>query len=295
MKVLRLCIALCMLLIPASICRADDASASQLRIMTYNIRFNNPGDGDNAWPNRKDMAAGMIRFHGADIAGLQEALRGQVDDLAERLPEFAWFGVGRDDGLDAGEFMAIFYRKDRLDLLESDTFWLSETPEKPGIGWDAACNRVVTWGRFRDKKTGTEFYHLNTHFDHKGETARRKSAELLLSRIVQITGAYPVTVSGDFNADPDSEPVKIITHGVAGKPETRLIDSKAVSLYPHHGPSGTWSAFTSPGAPGDKPIDYIFLKNGVSVIMHGTLSDTFDGRFPTDHMPVLAVVVMPEK
>lgn len=290
------CLAVAFLLFASAMpCHAADRSATPLAIMTFNIRYNNPEDGENAWPNRKDIAASMIRYHGADIAGLQEALKGQVDDLAERLPEYAWFGVGRDDGKEAGEFMAVFFRKDRLELLDSATFWLSPTPEKPGLGWDAACNRVVTWGKFRDKTTGATFFHFNTHFDHKGETARRESAELLLAKIVEIAGGSPVTVTGDFNADPDSEPIGILT-GVRGtNTSCRLTDSITVSRTRHHGPSGTWTAFSSPGAPGDKPIDFVFIKNGVGVLKHATLSDTFDGRFPSDHMPVFAVVTIPKR
>ncbi|MFC1650170.1 endonuclease/exonuclease/phosphatase family protein [Candidatus Latescibacterota bacterium] len=273
--------------------RSEDAAA--LRVMTFNIRYNTPDDGENAWPNRKDMAAGMILFHNADIVGIQEALRGQVDDLSERLPGYGWIGIGRDDGVNAGEFMAVFYRKDRLELLNDSTFWLSETPGNPGIGWDAVCNRVVTWGRFRDMKTGKIFYHFNTHFDHRGETARRESAILLLEKVSEIAGSQPLVVTGDFNARPGSEPIEIITRGIpgiSGKAEKKLVDSKTVSMHGHHGPSGTWTGFKSAGSPGDEPIDYVFIKNGVRVILHGTLSDSSDGRFPSDHMPVLAEIVI---
>jgi endonuclease/exonuclease/phosphatase family metal-dependent hydrolase len=270
--------------------------AAPLRVMTFNIRYNTPNDGENAWPHRKDMAAGMILFHNADIVGVQEALRGQVDDLSERLPGYGWIGIGRDDGKDAGEFMAVFYRKERLRLLNESTFWLSETPEKPGMGWDAACSRVVTWGHFEDLKTGEKFYHFNTHFDHRGEIARRESAKLLLEGVSEIAGSEPLVVTGDFNARPDSEPIEIITRGFSGNSgnsgnaDKKLTDSKSVSQHGHHGPSGTWTGFKSAGAPGDEPIDYIFIKNDVSVLRHGTLSDSFDGRFPTDHMPVLAEI-----
>ncbi|MFC1551891.1 endonuclease/exonuclease/phosphatase family protein [Candidatus Latescibacterota bacterium] len=266
-----------------------------LRVMTFNIRYNTPNDGENAWPNRKDMAAGMILFHNADIVGIQEGLRGQVDDLAERLPGYGWIGIGRDDGKNAGEFMAVFYRRDRLELLDQSTFWLSETPEKPGIGWDAACNRVVTWGRFKDVRTGEKFYHFNTHFDHRGQIARRESAKLLIEAISEIAGSEPLAVTGDFNARPGSEPIGIITQGmpgISGSAEKKLTDSGSVSLHGHHGPSGTWTGFKSAGSPGDEPIDYIFIKNGVRVLRHGTLSDSFDGRFPTDHMPVLAEIIV---
>ncbi|MFC1537974.1 endonuclease/exonuclease/phosphatase family protein [Candidatus Latescibacterota bacterium] len=268
---------------------ANDIS---LRVMTFNIRYNTPNDGENAWPNRKDMAAGMILFHNADIVGIQEALREQVDDLAEHLPGYGWIGIGRDDGVNAGEFMAVFYRRDRLELLDESTFWLSETPEKPGIGWDAVCNRVVTWGRFRDFKTGKIFYHFNTHFDHRGEIARRESSKQLLANVSEIAGPQPLVVTGDFNANPGSEPIVIITGSIPGISEKKLVDSKTVSMLGHHGPSGTWTGFKSAGSPGDEPIDYIFIKNGVRVLLHGTLSDSFDGRFPSDHMPVLAEIVI---
>lgn len=275
---------------PGTSNRSAGSAGALVRVMTFNIRYDNPGDGENAWPNRIDFVASAINFHKADIVGVQEALRHQVDELAAWLPGFSWFGVGRDDGVDAGEFMAVFYRPERFDMLEHDTFWLSETPDKPGIGWDAACNRVVTWAKFRDTVDDREFYHFNTHFDHMGATARRESALLLLDRIAAIAGNFPVTVTGDFNSRPGDEPIRIILDGPSGDSSLRLYDTKVHSNHPHHGPSGTWSGFMSPGNPGDEPIDYIFFKNAVTVEYHGTLSDTFDGRFPSDHMPVLAEV-----
>lgn len=266
------------------------AAELPLRVMTFNIRYNEKNDSLNAWPHRKDMAASMIRFHKADVAGLQEALREQIDDLAVRLPEFAWFGIGRDDGKDAGEFSAVFYRKTRLTLLADSTFWLSETPDKPGLGWDAMCNRVVTLGKFRDNESGQVLYLFNTHFDHKGETARRESARMLLHSVAEIAGNLPTIITGDFNSTPDSEPYKILTSGGQG---VKLIDSRDISQYKHHGPTATWSGFTSAWYPDGKPIDHIFIYNRVRVLLHGTLSDCFDGRFPSDHMPVL-VECIPE-
>ena len=260
------------------------------RVMTFNIRLNTPDDGEDAWPNRKQFATSMIRFYGADIAGLQEALRDQVDDLAESLPEYGWFGVGRDDGKDAGEFMTVFYRKDRFKVLQHATFWLSETTDVPTMGWDAMCYRVVTWGKFEDLRSGTTFYLFNTHFDHMGQVARRESAKLLLSKVKEIAGDSPIIVTGDFNSTPDSEPYQILTKGLPDNPSTKLIDTKFVSKYPHHGPNGTITQFKSANLPHNKTIDYIFIKNNVSVFMHGTLSDMFDGHFPSDHMPVLAKV-----
>ncbi len=263
-----------------------------IRVMTFNIRLNTPADGPNAWPYRKEIAASMIRFHQADIAGLQEALKDQVDDLVSLLPEYDWFGVGRDDGREAGEYMAVFYRSDRFEVVQDSTFWLSETPTTPTMGWDAACYRVVTWGQFKDLRTGKSFYLFNTHFDHRGEMARQESAKLLLESVNEIAGDAPIVVTGDFNATPDDEPYRIITEGLPDNISTRLIDTKGISQYPHHGPNGTWTGFESANQTENRTIDYVFIKNNVTVIQHGTLSDSFDGRFPTDHMPVLSEILI---
>jgi hypothetical protein len=158
-----------------SACSTNKGSAAKvpIRVMSFNIRLNTPADSANAWPHRKEMVASMMRFHRADLTGVQEALKDQMDDLTKLLPEFGWMGVGRDDGKEAGEYSAIFYLKDRFAVLEQNTFWLSESPEKPGsMGWDAACVRIVTWAKFKDKRMGKAFYHFNTHFDHIGEKAR---------------------------------------------------------------------------------------------------------------------------
>ncbi|MEN6310904.1 MAG: endonuclease/exonuclease/phosphatase family protein [Acidobacteriota bacterium] len=270
-------------------CSLRDESAVSLRIMTFNIRCNSASDGPNAWPNRKDKAAGMILFHQADLVGIQEGLPEQVDDLAARLPGYAWIGVGRDDGVRQGEFMAIFYSTRRFKIIRSATFWLSEHPDTPGKGWDAACNRVVTWGEFKDLRTGKRFYHFNTHFDHVGETARQESAKLLLTRIRDLAGNAPVIVTGDFNSAPDSTTCKILTGGELPAASVKLVDSRTVSRLPHHGPTGTFTGFELSNL-GDREslIDFIFIRGRITVLRHGTLSDTFDGFLPSDHFPVLA-------
>ncbi|HKG22279.1 MAG TPA: endonuclease/exonuclease/phosphatase family protein, partial [Blastocatellia bacterium] len=164
--------------------KAARIQSPPVRVMSFNIRYNNAEDKENAWPNRKRMAASMFRFHHVDIAGIQEALKGQIDDLELLLPGFAWCGVGRSDGKAEGEFSAILYRKERFKLLESSTFWLSETPEVAGSkGWDASLPRIVTWARFRDTQSKQTFFVFNTHFDHRGSRARAESARLLLARI----------------------------------------------------------------------------------------------------------------
>jgi len=265
-------------------------TSDNLRIMTFNIRYDNPEDGADAWQYRKDYVVSMIRFHRADVVGLQEALKHQVDYLSENLPEYNWFGVGRDDGKTAGEFMAVFYRKGRLDSLRTSTFWLSETPEKPGLGWDAVCNRVVTWGRFKDKSNGNVFYLFNTHFDHRGEIARAESAHLLLDRVTQISGNHPLVITGDFNATPDSKPYQILTTSYERQQRKKIVDSRFTSRFGHHGPDGTFNGFNL-NALREEPIDYIFVDENIDVIFHGTLSDTFNGHYPSDHLPVLVEVI----
>lgn len=259
-------------------------SEQSIRVMSFNIRLDTPADSLNAWQYRKEMVASMVRFHKADLLGVQEALWNQMQDLTTLLPEYDWLGVGRDDGTQAGEFMAIFYRKERFRVIDHATFWLSETPEQPGRGWDAACNRVVTWARFSDRQSGEKFFHFNTHFDHKGSLARLKSAELLLQQIAGIAQNEPVIVTGDFNSTPTSEVYHILTR--------ELTDSKRVSQYPHHGSDGTFTWFDLKNLFNDQPIDYIFIKNNIKVLHHGTLTDSFNGRLPSDHFPVLTEVIL---
>jgi endonuclease/exonuclease/phosphatase family metal-dependent hydrolase len=264
-------------------------TAPPLRVMTFNLRYDTPSDGANAWPHRRDWVAALIRFHAPDAVGVQEALAHMLADLDERLPEFARVGVGRADGRARGEFSAILYRRDRLELLDSGTFWLSPTPEVAGSkGWDAAIERIATWARFRDRRTGCRHLHLNTHFDHVGEQARQESARLIRRRIAALADGIPVVVTGDLNADPASEPYRILTRDtvVAAAPPFR--DALAASREGHYGPTSTWTAFRAiePG----RRIDYVLVSPQVRVLKHGILPDTWDGRFPSDHLPVLAAV-----
>ncbi len=265
------------------------AEDSTLRVMSFNIRYNNPGDGPNAWPHRKETVASVIRFHEADLVGLQEAQKGMLAQLDSLLPGFDWFGPPRSTGDAGDEYTAILYRTDRLELLDQGAFWLSETPDvRASKGWDAALPRNATWGKFRDRSTGEIFFHLNTHFDHMGKQARAESARLLQRKLAEIAGSAPVVVTGDFNTGPDSAPYRVLTSGAEGASIT-LRDAMEVSILPHHGPTATWNGFEeiSPG----QRIDFIFVNDGVRVLRHGILSEiTEDGRFPSDHLPVLAEV-----
>ena len=244
-------------------------------IMSFNIRMDTKSDSANAWPFRKDMAASQILFHEADIVGVQEALHHQMTDLSERLKKYKYIGGGRDDGKERGEYSAIFYNEERLEMIVSETFWLSPTPAVPGSkGWDAAITRVVTWGRFKDKRNGKEFFVFNTHFDHIGKEARKQSARLILQKIKDLAGNRPVILTGDFNANPNDEPIQVITDK---ENPMHLVDAKSISATPHYGPTGTFSGF-GPRERTDQPIDYIFVRNGVTVLKHATLSETWQGR-----------------
>lgn len=260
-----------------------------VNVMTFNIRYNNPGDGENAWPNRKDMVAAVIREH-ADIAGLQEAQLDQIQDLAKRLPGYKWYGVGRDDGKEGGEFCPVFYRDNRYELLEKKTLWLSETPEVPGSkGWDTAITRLVTMVRFKDLESDVKFWVLNTHFDHRGRAARENSARLIRQHFGRLAKQQPVIVTGDFNCLPDGKPYAVMT---AAEPGAKLIDSRTVAKRAPLGPDSTWNGFQAI-APGRR-IDFIFVTPAIEVRQHRTIGDQVKGRFPSDHLPVVVDLVFDE-
>lgn len=269
---------------------AGDAAAPPLRVMSFNLRLDLASDGENAWPHRRDRVAALIRFHAPDVVGVQEALLPMLADLEARLPGFDRVGVGRDDGGHGGEFSAILYRRERLEVVRQGTFWLSTTPETPGsLGWDAAYPRVATWAEFRDRQSDCGRYlHLNTHLDHRGEEARRESARLIRRRLATLAASLPVVLTGDLNATPDSEPYRLLTAENLPGAGAPLLDALDGSRDRHYGPTSTWTGFEAiePG----RRIDYVVVSPGVEVLAHGILSDHWDGRFPSDHLPVLATL-----
>lgn len=262
-----------------------ELAAQSLNVMTFNIRLNTSSDSLNAWPHRKDLVPSEILFHEVHLLGVQEALHDQMMDLQQRLPQYKSVGGGRDDGKEKGEYSAIFYDSTRLQLLKGGMFWLSETPDVPGSkSWDAAITRMVTWARFRDRKSKKVFYAFNTHFDHIGKIARRESAKLLLNKVKELAGNTPTIITGDFNAQPADEPIRVLMN-----PEEPLkfTDSKQISATGHYGPTGTFNAFRNKEV-NDDPIDYIFLRGNWKVSKHATISQTWGGRFASDHFAVLA-------
>lgn len=253
-----------------------------INVATYNLRYDTPNDGPNAWPNRKENVKALVRFHEWDIFGTQEALRHQLNGVAE-LTEFAFVGKGRDDGKEAGEHSAIFYKKDRFKLLQSGDFWLRETPETPGKGWDATCcNRICSWAKFKDLNTKKEFYFFNVHFDHQGVEARRQSGHLMVKKMKEIAGNALVICTGDFNSTPETEQIQLM--------KGALNDTHDVSATPAYGPEGTFNAFKF-DAPMKQRIDYIFVSSPIKVLKYGVLTDAKDQRYPSDHQPVVAKII----
>ena len=274
-SIMILCV--CLLCVPVTA-----QKKKEIRVATYNLRMDTPNDGANAWPNRKEYVKALIRHHDFDIFGTQEGFAHQLKDLCE-MREYACIGAGRDDGKDGGEHSAIFYKTERFKLLESGNFWLSETPDKPGKGWDATCcNRICSWAKFKDAHTKKTFYFFNVHFDHQGVVARRESGKLRLQKIREIAGNTPVIFTGDLNSTPETEQVQTI--------QTVLNDSYKVTVIPPYGPVGTFNGFRF-DAPLKDRIDYIFVCNLFTVLKYAVLTDAQDQRYPSDHMPVMADVV----
>ena len=257
--------------------------AQNLKIMTYNIRLDIASDGENAWPNRKDYFTSQVQFYSPEIFGVQEATPNQVTDIASGLSGYNKFGVGRE-GDGKGEACTIYYKKDRFQIQQSNTFWLSETPNVISKGWDAAYNRVCTYGLFRDLKTKKSFWVFNLHLDHVGNEARVKGVQLVLSKITAINSKkYPVFLMGDFNSEPNTPQILEV--------KKVMEDTRDVSIEKPFGPSGTFNDFKH-----DKPvtllIDYIFVSknSGLKIRKHAVLSDSKDLKYPSDHLPVLIEV-----
>ena len=249
----------------------------EIAVLSYNIRYNSSGDGLDLWDLRKTELIQQIKELDPMSFGVQEATLTQMKDLEAGLPDYDYVGVGRDDGVTKGEFSAIFYKRGELRVLQEDTFWLSETPEKVSVGWDAALPRICTYAKFELVSSKKRFWHFNTHFDHIGETARAESVKFIVSKIADLVSFGDVVVlSGDFNAEPHEEPILILKNSL--EDPAHQIDLQ--------GPKGTFSGFQL-DAPLDRRIDYIFTK-GVSVMSYQHLdAKRANGRWISDHLPVL--------
>lgn len=256
--------------------------SQDLKVMTYNIRLSVDSDKENSWNNRKQETMALMSYYHPDYFGVQEAVPQQMIDIKTNLKDYDFVGVGRDDGKNQGEYSAIFYDKNKFEVTKSGTFWLSETPEKPSKGWDAAYNRVCTYAFFKIKKTGKQFLAMNLHFDHVGDVARVNSAKLILEKIKKLNPKnVPLTLTGDFNLTDDSEPIKIISKSL----DNVFYHSKKT----HYGPKGTFTGFDINTIPQDR-IDYIFVK-GFEVLSNRTINDRRENLlYPSDHFPILAEI-----
>ncbi len=271
------------ILVPSLICFFFFSSgiAQDLSVLTYNLRYDTEADGENRWDNRKDFLIAQLRFYRPDVFGTQEGMVHQLKAIEAGLGDYGFVGKGRDRGTDEGEFSAIFYNKYRVNLLSDSTFWLSETPDVPSKGWDAALNRVCTYALFEERGNGKMFYVFNAHLDHMGETARKESLRLIREKIAAVnTTGFPVVLMGDFNLEPEHEAVialgKVMTdaHILAGKEA--------------FGPRGTFNGFETANK-AERRIDYLFLSpNDFRLKKYGILTATIEGRFPSDHFPVYA-------
>ncbi len=267
---------------------------AELIIVNLNIRYDNPEDGKNKWENRLPIVADFISESAPHLLGFQEVTHRQLLDLQKIMPDYDFVGKGRKDGLMGGEYNPIFYRKDRFHLLESGTFWLSDTPEEPGsIGWDAQLPRIVTWAKLKDREGGKIIFHFNTHFDNKGIDSRYKSVDLLVDRIEEISEVSPVVVSGDFNIRKDhprygKQPyihlIEMLKHQLQME-SAEFVAEKVISAgATGNGFEENWQQ-RPPNA-----VDYIFVNPGFKVRSYQVDSIIRDGVFIADHWPVLAVV-----
>lgn len=285
--------------------------ATTLQVGSYNIRYENRGDSlrGNGWGQRLPIIAQQILFHDLEIFGTQEGKYNQLEQLKASLPGYEYIGAGRDDGIHAGEHSAIFYNTNRFELLDHGDFWLSPTPDVPSKGWDAALNRVCTWGHFKVKDTKKELYYLSLHMDHIGVQARQESAKLVVQKIRELCGGKPVVLTGDFNVD-QNNPIysTFVTSGI-------LNDSYEVCEI-RYALDGTANGF-DPNSFTTSRIDHVFVTPGTRVIRYGVLTDTyrtmtaeaqkyengnfpkeisfqaFQARTPSDHFPVKVILELP--
>lgn len=271
------------IMVAASILLPQFASAQsqELKVMSYNIRLSTDKDGTNAWKYRCGATLEMIKDQNPDVIGVQEALPEQVNFLEEWAEGYDCVGVGRDDGKKKGEFMSIFWNKKTVKLMKWGTFWLSETPEKPSKGWDAACYRTATWALMKDKRTGERFYFVNTHLDHAGAEARKNGLKLIVERIAEINPeGYPMVLTGDFNMKPSAPELKDL--------DACMKNTQKVALT-----TDTHQTFNGWGkAKSDMIIDYIYISGFSSCLEYQTVTKKYnDRKFISDHYPITARLI----
>jgi len=250
-----------------------------LKVMSYNIRLGSANDGTNSWALRYPATAEMIKDQAPDVFGVQEALSYQVYFIEENFRNYKSVGVGRENGKKEGEHMSIFWNTKTVKMLKWGTFWLSDTPEKPSMGWDAACYRTATWALMKDKKTGKKFYFVNTHLDHVGKEAQKNGLKLIVDRIAKINKeGYPMVLTGDFNVRPDN---KVLADLDARMTSVRKIAAKTDKHDTYNG----WGK-------GNGIIDYIYVSGFSSCPEYQTVTKRYtDRKFVSDHYPIAARLI----
>ncbi len=271
---------------------SEKPESDQIKVISLNIRYDNPADSLNAWTFRAPVVTRFLLKEQPDLIGLQEVLSGQYEYLDSVLSDYGSVGAGREDGVRSGEMNPVFFRKDRFDLVRNLTFWLSETPEIPGSkAWNSSLPRIVTWVELADKTTHDHFFFFNTHFAHDSDTAQIMSAKLLLSKIETITANFPFVITGDFNTLPGSQAYAILTGPAESVP--LLMDAKEISEDNPEGPAYTYNGFSD--TTGTGRIDYIFVRNGLRVLDHRVFIKKERHVFISDHWPVEAIVSFSRK
>jgi endonuclease/exonuclease/phosphatase family metal-dependent hydrolase len=258
--------------------------AQTITVGSFNVRYDNPRDSGNLWSSRLPRVAALIAFHDFDIVGTQEGLQHQLEGMQALLPGYTYYGIGRDDGALKGEHSAIFIKKGAFTILDKGDFWLSETPTQPGFGWDARINRICSWVLIQHKVTHKKMYCFNVHYDHQATIARKESSKLILEKIKTIAGESPVILTGDFNGDHSSEWYQFIANS------GNLLDTYKRVAVPYK-PNGPFQGF-GPNLNPDQVIDHIFTSSHFTVSRWGVLTDSYNGKFPSDHFPVLSRITL---
>ena len=276
MKKLFIAVALC--LVGLTFAASCDAPSTELKVMSFNIRLGVANDGDNSWDIRKPAVAEMLNTINPVMFGVQECFDFQREYILENCPQFSCVGVGREDGISQGEHMSVFYNTEAIEMLEWGTYWLSETPEVPSMGWDAACYRTATWSKVREKASGKEFYFCNTHLDHVGKDARRNGLSLIVERIAAMNPeGLPMILTGDFNVTPDDPCLDDL--------EQIMLNSRYTAK-----DSDTRTSYNGWGKAASE-IDYIWYKGFDECLSFKVITDEFAGKpFVSDHYPVVAIL-----
>lgn len=274
---------------------AATGAAQTINVASYNVRYANPKDSlnGNGWVQRAPVIAGIIRYHDFDVFGAQEVLHSQLEDMSRLLDDYDSIGAGRDDGRTEGEYAPVFFKREMFTLLNSGTFWLSPTPDVPGVGWDALFSRICTWGLLRHNESGAALLFCNTHFDHAGEQARVESAGLILERIGGLAQEHPIILTGDFNADQNTPAYRSIA-------ESGVVKDSYEAAEIRHAANGTGNGF-NPARWSDRRIDHIFVSPEIRVLRYAVLTDAYwtqaagedsqpvwKMRVPSDHYPAAA-------